>query len=64
MGLYAKCFLQMHLVEGAVFDLGIEDQCVRGEHVQGEVRGRWGGGGGQGLPAEGIRASQGTFSSW
>ena len=48
------------LVEGALFNLGIEIQCVS-EYVWvggGGLRGR----GGE-LPAEGIHASQGTFSS-
>ena len=49
------------LVEGALFNSGIEIQCVS-EHVwvgHGGLRGR----GGE-LPAGGIRASQGTFSSF
>ena len=49
------------IVEGALIDSGIEVQCVRGEHVW--VRGHGLRDGGGGLPAGGIRASQGTFSS-
>ena len=48
------------LVENVLFDLGIEGQCVKGEHVHAEVRGD----GGLGLLAGGIRASHGTFSSY
>ena len=51
---------------GAVFDLGIDVQCVRGEHIWVGLGGG-GGGGGYGawwLPAGGMRASQGTFSSF
>ena len=40
-----------------LFNLGVEVQCVSGEHVQGEV----GGGGDLALPAGGIHAFQGTF---
>ena len=50
------------IVEGALIDSGIEVQCVRGEHVWVGGHGLRGGGGG--LPAGGIRASQGTFSSF
>ena len=69
---FRQCFLQkqifkMYLLGGggvggaALFISGIEVQCVSvSEHV-------WVGGsglrGGMGLPAGGIRASQGTFSS-
>ena len=49
------------IVEGALIDSGIEVQCVRGEHVWVGGHGLRGGGGG--LPARGIRASQGTFTS-
>ena len=55
------------LLVGAVFDLGIDVQCVRGEHIW---VGLWGGGGGgMGLGGYqlgvcGMRASQGTFSSF
>ena len=42
------------------FDLEIEIQCVRSGHVQ---VGDPGEGGGGGLPAGDMRASQGTFSS-
>ena len=59
--LFANSNFKDLLVEGALFNLGIEIQCVS-EHVwvgHGGLRGR----GGE-LPAGGIRASQGTFSSY
>ena len=49
------------IVEGALIDSGIDVQCVRGEHVWVGAHGLRRKGGG--LPAGGIRASQGTFSS-
>ena len=58
--LFANSNFKDLLVEGALFNSGIEIQCVS-EHVwvgRGGLRGR----GGE-LPAGGIRASQGTFSS-
>ena len=58
--LFANSNFKDLLVEGALFNLGIEIQCVS-EHVwagHGGFRGR---GGEQ--PAGGIIASQGTFSS-
>ena len=66
--------LQDVLVEGALFISGIKVQCVSvSEHVwvggnglRGGVGVGWelGKGWGVGLPAGGIRASQGTFSSF
>ena len=59
--LFANSNFKDLLVEGAIFNSGIEIQCVS-EHVwvgRGGLRGR----GGE-LPAGGIRASQGTFSSF
>ena len=53
--------LRVHLRNILLFVFGIEVQCVRGEHVQGEVG--WLVGEDMGLPAGGIRASQGTFYS-
>ena len=53
--------LRVHLRNILLFVLGIEVQCVRGEHVQGG--GRMACWGDMGLPAGGIRASQGTFYS-
>ena len=58
--LFANSNFKDLLVEGALFNLGIEIQCVS-EHVWvggGGLRGR----GGE-LPAGGIPASQGNFSS-
>ena len=58
--LFANSNFKDLLVEGALFNLGIEIQCVS-EYVWvggGRLRGR----GGE-LPAGGIHASQGTFSS-
>ena len=58
--LFANSNFKDVLVDGALFNSGIEIQCVS-EHVwvrRGELRGQ----GGE-LPAGGIRASQGTFSS-
>ena len=58
--LFANSNFKDLLVEGALSNSGIEIQCVS-EHVwvrHGGLRGR----GGE-LPAGGIRASQGTFSS-
>ena len=58
--LFANSNFKDLLVEGALFDSGIAIQCVS-EHVwvgHGGFRGQ----GGE-LPAGGIRASQGTFSS-
>ena len=59
--LFANSNFEDLLVKGALFNSGIEIQCVS-EHVwvgRGGLRGR----GGE-LPAGGIRASQGTFSSF
>ena len=59
--LFANSNFKDLLVEGALFNSGIEIQCVS-EHVwvgRGGLRGR----GGE-LPAGGICASQGTFSSF
>ena len=56
--LFANAHFKDAHVEGALFDLGIEVHCVKGEHVQGDI---WGGGD-MGLSAGDIHGSQGTFS--
>ena len=43
-GCRRRAFSNIHYfkdIEGALFHSGIEVQCVRGKHVQGEVKGRF-----------------------